>query len=495
MGHFGVCQASHIRQGWRRFGRDERGGVAIVFGLSILVIMLAAGAAIDFSRWLHARDKTLDAIDAAVLAGGRVLQTGGSEDEAIAAAQKYYDQNVKNRTDVISDSVHFEVRDDKRGMSAAGTAEIATPLLAFTKFFGGDGISKLALISAAEAKFAQSQIKVGGNGGQSVEVSLILDITGSMREGSRLADMKAAAKDLVNTVIWEDQSEYYSKVALVPYAAAVNVGDLAATVRGSIRSGTAKTPGSQRYTFTNADRRRPAEKTFTISTCATERIGSEKYTDKSPSSAKVGLNYPVSPPNNYQPSSNPCPSAVLVPLTKDKQKLTNAIDAYEAEGSTAGHIGVAWGWYTLSPNWSSVFTGESAPASYSKLTETGPKGQPVLRKIAVLMTDGEFNTAYCNGVIAKDSGPGSGGDADHIDCNATNGDSTSQALELCTAMKAKGIEVYTVGFSVGDIEAAKTLMNDCATDPNKVYIADTGEQLKQAFRDIALKMSSLYLSR
>ncbi|MDH4982543.1 VWA domain-containing protein [Hyphomicrobium sp. D-2] len=375
-------------------------------------------------------------------------------------------------------------------MSASGMAEISTPLLAFTKFFGGSGVSKLPLESGAQAEFAM------GKG--SVEVSLILDITGSMKEGTRLADMKAAAADLVNTVVWEDQSEHYAKVALVPYAAAVNVGDLATTVRGSIKSGTATTPGSQKYKFTNAERR-AAEKTFSISTCATERTGSEKFTDQSPTSAKVGLNYPVSG------SSNPCPSAQVVPLTKDKLKLLTAIANYEAAGSTAGHIGIAWGWYALSPNWSSVFTGESAPASYSKLTEKDRKGAPMLRKIAVLMTDGEFNTAYCNGVIAKDSGDGSGGDADHINCNATNSSSEYpgrsseyQARALCDAMKAKGIIIYSIGFGSGVADEAKSLLKSCATEPEKglhYYMATTGDQLKQAFRDIALKMSSLYLSR
>lgn len=158
MSHSRVRHQGDFTRGLQRFGRDDRGGVAILFGLSILVLLLAAGAAIDFSRWLHARDKTLDAIDSAVLAGGRVLQTGGSKADAIAAAQKYYEQNVTSRADVISDSVSFDVRDDNKGISASGTAEIATPLLALTKFMGGEGISKLALISAAEAKFAQSQI-------------------------------------------------------------------------------------------------------------------------------------------------------------------------------------------------------------------------------------------------------------------------------------------------------------------------------------------------
>ena len=60
--------------------------------------MLAIGAAVDISRWLHARDQTIAAVDAAVLAGGRWLQTSASDNAgAIATAQKFYSQNVASR--------------------------------------------------------------------------------------------------------------------------------------------------------------------------------------------------------------------------------------------------------------------------------------------------------------------------------------------------------------------------------------------------------------
>jgi hypothetical protein len=38
-------------------------------------------------------------------------------------------------------------------------------------------------------------------------------------------------------------------------------------------------------------------------------------------------------------------------------------------------------------------------------------------------------------------------------------------------------------------------MRLCATTPQKAYLAENGEQLKQAFRDIALELSALYLSK
>ena len=65
-----------------------------------------------------------------------------------------------------------------------------------------------------------------------------------------------------------------------------------------------------------------------------------------------------------------------------------------ASGSTAGHIGTAWGWYMISPTFSYLWPTASQPAAY---------GEDHLFKIVILMTDGEFNTFYCNGVISQDS--------------------------------------------------------------------------------------------
>jgi hypothetical protein len=63
-------------------------------------------------------------------------------------------------------------------------------------------------------------------------------------------------------------------------------------------------------------------------------------------------------------------------------------------------------------------------------------------------------------------------------------------------MKAKGVTVYTIGFELGghSSESYQTLYR-CATDPGMFYDAKDEDQLKQAFRDIAIKLSSLYLSK
>ena len=55
------------------------------------------------------------------------------------------------------------------------------------------------------------------------------------------------------------------------------------------------------------------------------------------------------------------------------------------------------------------------------------------------------------------------------------------------------IEIYTVGFQL-DSNAAKSMLKNCATDTSHYYDTSTGDELKAAFRDIALKVSSLRLT-
>ena len=116
----------------------------------------------------------------------------------------------------------------------------------------------------------------------------------------------------------------------------------------------------------------------------TERGGADAYTDTAPSVAPVGKNYPG--------SDVPCLTNQILPLSSNKTTLHNRINALTDGGSTAGHIGIAWGWYMISPNFGYLWPADSQPAPYDTLN---------LLKAAVIMTDGEFNTVHCNGAIAQ----------------------------------------------------------------------------------------------
>lgn len=214
-----------------------------------------------------------------------------------------------------------------------------------------------------------------------------------------------------------------------------------------------------------------------ISTCVSERT-TNAYTDVGPSTTLLGTNYPA--------SGNPCLTNTVVGLTSTKSTLTSAISGLAASGSSGGHIGVAWGWYSISPNFSSIFTGTSTPAAYTA---------PHIKKVMILMTDGEYNSAYCNGVISQDSTTGSGSVSDHINCNAPNGNTYDQAKELCRQAKLKDVVIYTVGFQVGTAANAVSLINSCATDPQHVYTPNSGTALVDAFEAIGADISSLRISR
>jgi hypothetical protein len=168
------------------------------------------------------------------------------------------------------------------------------------------------------------------------------------------------------------------------------------------------------------------------------------------------------------------PPNEVVPLSNDKAMLKSVIDSFVAAGSTAGHLGTTWAWYTLSPNWGNVFGPGSRPAAY---------GTPKLKKIAILMTDGEYNTEYDRGVKTSTTGG-----------HSPNGTSTTQARQLCANMKAAGITVYSVGFDLGGNQTAIDTLNTCVTSPEYFYTARTGDELRLCFRDIALKISTLRLA-
>ena len=451
----------------RRFGDDRKGDVAITFGLMAVAMFLFVGAAVDLGRWVHARSQTLAAMDSAVLAAARMIQLdSGDVSGAMQAAQRFYQENVRNRLPLESDSVSFAMTGDGLAVTASGNAFIRTPFMSLAN------VERLPLMTGNSAEYPRAELAVGGNAEQSIEISMMLDITGSMG-GTKLADMKAAAKDLIDIVVWADQSQYTSKVALAPFSAAVNPGSL---VGGIAYNPT--TPRSLNF-------RDGANRNYNRSDCVSERQGSSRYTDAAP----TGSNRL---PRVYTSNGNCSPgsSASVMPLTSDKTALKNRIDSFSASGATAGHLGTAWAWYLLSPNWASVLPSGSQPASYSA---------PDLQKIAVLMTDGEYNMQYCNtssttGVSAPDRNS-NGGNNTKLSCTTANASSTSQARSLCTNMKNAGITVYTVGFDIPVNSTADQTMQQCATSPGHYYSAQGGEQLRQAFRDIALKISTLYLSR
>lgn len=512
----------------RRFTLSRSGGVALIFGLSFIPLSLLTLTAIDFHRASTVKAALQDAIDAASLAAAR-NQSATTTAQIQTIGNNVLAANMTSFHDVTLGTATFTLAADGT-VNGVVNAQV-TPLVA-NMFLGGP----IDVSATSEVKRSS----------KSLEVALVLDTTGSMA-GTKISDLRTAANDLVDLVVQDVQTPHYTKVAVVPYSQGVNAGSYADTARGSIDDDWANITGATRANpvviTANAHGRSVGDKiyitgvsgmtqlngkaytisarttnTITLSgvngtsyskftgsggkvycayagcrylgftaadgsarvqqysSCVTERTGADAYTDVAPTTSPVGRNYPD--------TSNTCITTSFMPLSSNRTSLHSLINSLNASGSTAGQIGIAWGWYMLSPNWGSLWpASENRPAAY---------GTDELLKVAIIMTDGEFNTNYCNGVIARDAGFGSS--SNRINCDATNGSGFTQAIALCNAMKAQGIIVYTVGFDVGSDASAQNLVNNCATDAEHVYQPSTGTALKDAFRSIAQDIMKLRIS-
>jgi Flp pilus assembly protein TadG len=614
----------------RRLISDARGNVAMLFGLSLPVLILMTVGGVDIHRASTVRVNLQDALDAAALAAARSPYSEAEDLQRVGLASLRANLQAYPHV-ILREADTAFVLNDANVIVASSRVDVKT-LVA-------------SIFLPPYGQFMDEYLPVGAHSevdrsSKNVEVGLVLDITGSM-SGQRIVDLKAAASQLVDIVVQDVQTPFYTRMAIIPYSMGVNLGSYANNARGTPTgsrpiSAAAWTTGSSRsisgitraspgvvsssshgfatgdwiwisgvsgmtqindrayrvvrintgsyslqawngsswqavnttsgngysaytsggiaskclvfdcsvrvtanthglangegvyitgvngmtqinnqpyvvariddnnysigvnganwgtYTsggsswcgrdecqwrvFTNPS---GALRALQISTCVSERTGAQAYTDAAPgASARVGRNYPAS-------SGNPCPSATILPLSSNKTTLKSLISGLTVTGSTAGQIGIAWGWYTVSPNFNTLWSGSPA----------GPYSPEDTLKAVIIMTDGEFNTPYNTGVIAQNAGSGSGTNLDKINQNATNGDPFSQGAALCDAMKAQGIIVYTVGFQITSGGNAANLLADCATSSAHAHLPTSGSDLSEAFAAIGRDITKLRISK
>ncbi len=250
--------------------------------------------------------------------------------------------------------------------------------------------------------------------------------------------------------------------------------------------------GCSYFSFTNDN---GSARLWRANNCVTDRTVNT-YTDAAPSATPLGMHYTSGGAN--------CIANQIVPLTANKATLHTAIGStdtngdgvkedyrtrtLQAVGSTAGHIGLAWGWYMIAPNFGYLWPSAApAPRAY---------GGNNLVKAVIFMTDGVFNTPYCSGVTASDATSGAPGNDEQINCASPHGSSKSQAETLCTNIKAgNNVELFVVGFDLASDATTLAFLEACATNADHFYRADTGEDLLAAFQSIADNLSDLRISR
>ena len=157
-----------------------------------------------------------------------------------------------------------------------------------------------------------------------------------------------------------------------------------------------------------------------------------------------------------------------MPLNSDREALIDHVDNMVPHGNTLGNIGMTWGYRVLSPE---------AP-----FEEANDWDDPFWRKAIVMMTDGD-NTddgTYSSYWFAAKNNMG-----------VTQYNQRFE--ETCTALKERGVTIYTVTFSSGTNDNTKGYYRRCASSEDQYFDAPSQEDLINVFEQISRELSNLHI--
>lgn len=392
---------------YQRFAGDRSGAVAIMFGLTVLILVASSALALDTSRINRMQMRITSALDAAALATARELRLSSmSLAELQTLAANYFDANMRQVLQQEGRIEGFTV-DVDRERSAVTLSTVAVLPTSIGRVFN---VNEFRMELTASSIYSAKDIELG----------MMLDVSGSM-SGRKIQALRDAAQDLAEIVLDTSHGPSLNKIAIAPYSTAVNADTYAQSATGVRKS----------------------------HSCVTERTGAQAFTDADPFSAPLGR------------KTSSCAHSSIFPLTNDLNAVGAQIQSLTDGGMTAGHLGIAWAWYLISPKWESFWPSASAPRSYE---------DPEVMKAVIIMTDGEFNTAY----------------------ESSNGNSQKQSQKLCANIKSAGVTVFSVGFEAPN--AALTILQQCASKSSYFFDARNDTELRDAFRRIANELTGLRLT-
>ena len=86
----------------KRTSGQQRGIVAVVVAMALLVLLAMAGLAIDIGHLVLNKSRLQSTVDAAALAAAKTLDQAGSEDQATAAAHSTFDLNAAKFPELVT---------------------------------------------------------------------------------------------------------------------------------------------------------------------------------------------------------------------------------------------------------------------------------------------------------------------------------------------------------------------------------------------------------
>lgn len=330
---------------------DDRGSLT-VFSLFIIIIMIfAGGMAVDFMRQETARARLQSTLDRAILAAADMDQTLDPE----TVVQDYF---AKSGLTGYSLNVNVTNNFNARRVSAITSTSLDSYFLNFM------GINHLDVPAAGAAEESISNI----------EISMVLDISGSMGETSKsgktkMEELHTAAKAFVDTIFAQTDPTRTS-ISIVPYSTQVNAG--AALL--------SKFNVSNEHTYSNCV-------DFTAADYESAKLTTTQALQR------TGHFDPLSGSGTKNASQWVCRTDAgveIMPIEQNQLKLEQKIDSLTPRNYTSIEIGMKWGAALLQPEARPAIASLAAdgvlPNSAANRPLDNNPGQTL--KVIVVMTDG-----------------------------------------------------------------------------------------------------------
>ncbi len=415
-----------------RFITDKKGGVLPLFALSIIPLFGFVGTAVDFSRANAVRTSMQAALDSTALMLSKEAP-GLDAAQLQTKAQQYFTAlfaRPEAKNVVVNAPVFTNTGGSKLTISASAQVK--------ADFVGMLGYSALDIGATATVNWGNTKLRV----------ALALDNTGSMSSDGKMAALKTATHNLLNTLQNAALNDGDVYVSIVPFNRDVNIG--------------AEHVNANWLDWTNWDSRNGSNQTVNGQTtwvpnshttwngCVRDRDQNNDVKNLAPT---PGVTTTMFQPEQY----NSCPAS-LAKLSYGWTSLHSKVDAMTPAGNTNITIGLSWAWQSLT---------ETAPLNAPPID---PNDTIPTKKIIILLTDGE-NTQ------------------NRWTTSTTSVNARTQ--KACDNIKAEGITLYTVLVMEGNA----SLLQGCATDPAKYFFLNNANQIVTTFDQIGTQLSKLRLAQ
>ena len=190
----------------QQFKIASSGTVAVTFAVALTSLLLASGLAVDYSRTLNVQSSLQHDLDAAMLGAAK---KSSEIPEIKAAAKLYLENNWRNKFGIEAPLNVVIQKPEENLLLGQISVKVPTTLMSIA------GISEVDVNVETEIQLAA----------ENMEIALVLDVTESMI-GTKIDALKSSATGLIDKVFENEQSRDHVRIALVPFADYVNVGEI-----------------------------------------------------------------------------------------------------------------------------------------------------------------------------------------------------------------------------------------------------------------------------